>query len=89
MSDDEKRATEQKKREGSRKGEQYVANTEQARQARKGLQAPPLKNYDDLSAEDIERKARGLSEEEIRQVRDYEKRHKDRKTLIETLDRKH
>jgi hypothetical protein len=88
MSEEEKRATEQKKREGSRKGEQYVTNTEQARQARKGSQAPPLKNYDDLSVEEIEKMARGLSEEESRQVRDYEKRHKNRKTLIESLDRK-
>ena len=44
MSDKEKRGTERKKREGSRGGEQYVANTEQARQARKGSQVPPLKN---------------------------------------------
>jgi len=33
------------------------------------------------------KKAKGLSEREIRQVRDYEKRHKNRKTLIESLDR--
>jgi hypothetical protein len=58
------------------------------RQARKGSQVPPLKNYNDLSVEDIVKKAKGLSEKEIRQVRDYEKRHKNRKTLIESLDRK-
>jgi hypothetical protein len=88
MSDEAKRETESKKREGSKRGEQYVAHTEQARQARKGSQVPPLKNYDDLSVEDIVKKAKGLSEKEIRQVRDYEKRHKNRKTLIESLDRK-
>jgi hypothetical protein len=37
MSNEEKRATEQKKREGSRKGEQYVANAEEAKEVRKGL----------------------------------------------------
>jgi hypothetical protein len=88
MSDEAKRETESKKREGSKRGEQYVANTERARRARNGSQVPPLKNYDDLSVDDILKKAKGLSEKEIRQVRDYEKRHKNRKTLIESLDRK-
>ena len=36
MSDEEKRETEEKKREGSKQGQQYVANTEKAKQARKG-----------------------------------------------------
>ena len=88
MSDEEKRETEKKKREGSRRGEQYVANTDGAKQARKGSQAPPLKGYDDLSVEDVEKKVKGLSKEEIREVRDYEKGHKNRKTLVESLDRK-
>ena len=88
MSDEEKRETEKKKREGSRSGQQHVANTQEARQARKGSQAPPLESYDDLSVEEIEKKAKGLSKEEIREVRDYEKGHKNRKTLIESLDSK-
>ena len=36
MSNEEKRATGQRKREGSRKREQYVPNTEEAKEARKG-----------------------------------------------------
>jgi hypothetical protein len=36
MSNEEKRAAEQKKRDGSRKGEQYVANSEEAKEAFKG-----------------------------------------------------
>ncbi len=87
MSDEEKRETEEKKREGSRRGQQHVANTDEAKQARKGSQAPPLKGYDDLSVEDV-KKVKGLSKEEIREVRDYEKRHKNRKTLVESLDSK-
>jgi hypothetical protein len=75
MSDEEKRETESKKREGSKRGEQYVVNTEQARQIRKGSQTPPLKNCDYLNIEDIEKDTKGLSEEEIQEVRDYEKRH--------------
>ena len=88
LSEEEKRETEQKKREGSKRGEQHVANTEEARQARKGSQAPPLKGYNDLSVEEVEKKIQGMSTEEIRQVRNYEKGHKNRNTLIESLDRK-
>jgi hypothetical protein len=88
MSGEEKRETESKKREGSKRGEQHVANTEEARQARKGSQAPPLEGYDDLSVEEVEKKVKRLSKEEIREVRDYEERHKNRKTLMESLDRK-
>ena len=88
MSEQEKRETESKKREGSRRGQQHVANTGEAKKARKGSQASPLKNYDDLSVEEVERKAKNLSRKEIREVRDYEKRHKNRKTLMESLNRK-
>jgi hypothetical protein len=88
ISDEEKRETEGKKREGSRQGQQYVANTEKAKQARKGSQAAPLKDYDGLSVEDVESKVQGLSKEEVRELLDYEKRHKNRKTLIESLGRK-
>ena len=88
MSDEEKRETEKKKREGSKQGQQHVANTEKAKQARKESKASPLKNYDALSVEEVEKKAKGLSKDEIREVRDYEKGHKNRKTLIESLDSK-
>ena len=87
LSDDEKRETENKKREGSRQGQQHVANTEKANEARKGSQAP-LKDYDGLSVEEVEKKVQGLSKEEVRELLDYEKRHKNRKTLVESLDRK-
>ena len=87
LSDDEKRETENKKREGSRQGQQHVANTDEAKQARKESQAP-LRNYDDLSVQDVESKAQGLSKEEVRELLDYEKRHKNRKTLVESLSRK-
>jgi hypothetical protein len=56
LSDDEKGATENKKRDGSRQGQQHVANTDEARQARKGPQAPPLEEYDDLSVEVVAKK---------------------------------
>jgi hypothetical protein len=88
MSDEEKSETEKKKREGSRQGQQHVANTEKAKQARKESQAPPLKDYDDLNVEEVEKKVQGLSKEEVRELLDYEKQHKNRKTLIESLESK-
>jgi hypothetical protein len=88
MSEEEKEQTESKKREGSKQDQQYVANTEEAKQARKQAAAPPLKDYDDLGVEEVEKKAKGLSKNEIRDLLDYEKQHKNRKTLVEALDRK-
>ena len=85
MSEKEKEETEQKKRQGSKKGEQYVSNTKEAKKARKDAQLP-LNGYDDLGVEDIEKKIKGLSKDDVRAVRDYEKSNKNRKTLLETLD---
>jgi hypothetical protein len=48
----------------------------------------PLKNYDDLGVEQVEKKAKDSSKDEIRDLLDYEKQHKNRKTLVEALDRK-
>jgi hypothetical protein len=85
MSEEEKEATEKKKREGSQQGQQYVSNTDEAKQARRDAQVP-LNNYDDLTVDEIEKKIQGLSNEDIEKIRDYEKKHANRKTLLETLD---
>jgi len=87
MSEEEKEETEKKKREGSKKGQQHVSNTDEAKQARKDAEVP-LTNYDDLSVDEIERKIQGLSKDDVQAVRDYEKNNKNRKTLLETLDSK-
>ncbi len=85
MGEEEKEKTDQKKREGSKRGQQHVSNTAEAKQARKDAQVP-LNNYDDLSVQEIEKKIQGLSKDDIEAVRDYEKNNKNRKTLLETLD---
>jgi hypothetical protein len=87
MSEEEKGETERKKREGSKKGQQYVSNTDEAKQARKDAQVP-LQNYDDLNVDEIKKKVQGLSKDDIKKVRDYEKKNANRKTLLETLDSK-
>ena len=87
MSEQEKEETEQKKQEGSEKGQQYVSNTDEAKQARKDAEVP-LNNYDDLTVNEIENKIQGLSKDDVKAVRDYEKKNANRKTLVETLDDK-
>src|SRR5829696_7209231 len=45
-------------------------------------------DYDGLTVDEISKRLDGLSAEELRKVRDYEKRNKNRETLIEQIDRK-
>ncbi len=88
LSEDEKRETEEKKRSGSREGEQFVPNTRKAKKARRVSQSLPLNGYDDLNVESIEKKAKGLSNDELDQILEYEKNHKNRKTLVATLQKR-
>jgi hypothetical protein len=48
----------------------------------------PIANYDELNVGEIAEWIDGLTAAEIREVREYEKRNKNRETLIEQLDRK-
>jgi hypothetical protein len=40
-----------------------------------------------FGVEEVEKKAKGLSKDEIQDLLDYEKQHKNCKTLVEALDR--
>jgi hypothetical protein len=64
---------------------QRVTETKVAKANRGGL---PLEGYDKLTVEEAKIKIGQLSEEELKKIRSYEKKHKNRKTLIEQLDRK-
>ena len=44
--------------------------------------------YDELTVEEAKKKLDGLSKDELKKIRSYEKEHKNRKTLIGQLDRK-
>jgi hypothetical protein len=48
----------------------------------------PIPNYDELNVEEVKGMLDGLTAAQIREVREYEKRNKDRETLIEQFDRK-
>jgi hypothetical protein len=98
LSEEEKRATDAAKAEGSARGEQFVPNTDAAAEA--GRQArqhgddqhgdePPVEGYDDLTAREAVRVVAGLEDDgEIRAVQAYEQAHDDRKTVQDRIDRK-
>jgi hypothetical protein len=48
----------------------------------------PIAGYDEMNVKEIGDRLEGLSAAEIRKVREYEKRNKNRETLIEQFDRK-
>jgi polyhydroxyalkanoate synthesis regulator phasin len=48
----------------------------------------PITAYDQLTIRQIERRLKGLSRGDLRKVRDYERKHKARKGLMRSLDRK-
>jgi hypothetical protein len=48
----------------------------------------PIEGYDELSVEEISGHIGSLSAEDVRVVRVYEERNKNRETLLEQLDRR-
>jgi hypothetical protein len=47
----------------------------------------PIEGYDELTVEEVSGRLGSLSAEELREVRDYEERNKNRETILEQLDR--
>jgi len=48
----------------------------------------PIANYDEQNVAEISKRIDGLSAAQIREIREYEKRNKNRETLIDQFDRK-
>jgi hypothetical protein len=48
----------------------------------------PIEGYDELSVEEVNARLGALSDEDLREVRDYEERNKVRETILEQLDRR-
>ena len=49
---------------------------------------PPIAGYDEMNVDEITERLDGLSEAELRRVRNYEQRNKNRETLIAQIDRR-
>src|SRR5215212_3633137 len=48
----------------------------------------PIEGYDELTVDELSARLDGLSSEDLREVRDYEERNKNRETILEQLDRR-
>jgi DNA-binding transcriptional regulator YbjK len=48
----------------------------------------PIEGYDGLTVEEVTPRLSALSAEDLREVRDYEERNKNRETILEQLDRR-
>ena len=93
------RASEQATRQGLRVAEEATERTEDVlRQTEKATREAELRiavlgalktaNYDELSVAEVSRRIEGLPTEQLKKVREYEKKNKNRETLIEQIDRK-
>ncbi|GAA1847049.1 hypothetical protein ACFFOM_01830 [Microlunatus capsulatus] len=98
LSEEEKRATDAEKAAGSARGEQFVPNTDAAAEAGHDARqhhpqpgdadAPPLEGYDDLDARQAAKEVAALDDDDqVRAVRDHERAHKNRKTVLDRVER--
>ena len=76
----------ERKKGGSKEGKRQRATKAKAAKENRG--GVPLEGYDNLTVEEAKKRIGGLSKGELKKIRSYEKKHKNRKTLIEQLDRK-
>jgi hypothetical protein len=93
------RATEQATQQGLRVAEEATEQTDKVlRQTEKVTREAELRtavlaalkstDYEGLTVEEISKRIEGLPTEQLKKVREFEKKHKNRETLIEQIDRK-
>jgi hypothetical protein len=93
------RASEEATRQGLRVAEEATERTEDVlRQTEKVTREAELRtavlgalktaNYDELTVEEVSKRIEGLPTEQLKKVREFEKKNKNRETLIEQIDRK-
>jgi hypothetical protein len=93
------RVTDQATRQGLRVAEEATEQTDKVlRQTEKATREAELRtavmgalgtaNYDELSVAEVSRRIEGLPTEQLEKVREFERNHKNRETLIEQIDRK-
>lgn len=91
LSPKERKDTDARKRKESKKGRQFVGNTEPAkeagRRARDDDPAEPFAGYDDATAKDVVAQLGDLDQDTLKAVQRYEKANAGRKTVLEKVDR--
>ncbi|WP_336921590.1 hypothetical protein [Aquipuribacter sp. SD81] len=86
LSPEERRATERRKRKGSKRGEQHVPNTSKAKDAgRRARTHEPFDGYDDLTVDQVKRRLDELDDAALERLQTYERDHKDRSTLLSAV----
>ena len=92
-------ATEQVARQGLGVAQEATEHTDEVlKQTEKATKKAELRsavfgalktaNYEELTVDEISGRLEGLTTEELRKIREYEKKNKNRETLIEQIDRK-
>jgi polyhydroxyalkanoate synthesis regulator phasin len=73
----------------SHKADRARAKTDKARRATgMGAAAFPISGYEDLTAAQVQTRLDGLAAADLRRVRDHEKRHANRKTVLRAIDQR-
>jgi polyhydroxyalkanoate synthesis regulator phasin len=75
---------------GSPLGEGFNRLARTADRARRGMGDPapfPIPDYDALTAREVQSRLSELSRADLAQVRDYERRHANRKTVLDAVER--
>jgi hypothetical protein len=73
--------------QATRRGEGVLREVDKARR-RAGIGSFPILGYDDLTADQIVKRLGDLTAADLRKVRDYETRHGNRKSVLDTVERK-
>jgi hypothetical protein len=81
LSDSEKEETRKRKREASKQGRGDVANTAEAKQARKDA------HLDEMTADEAVKAARKMDPDQAKKALEHEKEHGDRKTVEQKLEK--
>lgn len=64
-----------------------LRGADRARRSAGSGQAVPILGYDDLTAAQVQTRLAGLAPAELRKVRDYERRHANRKSVLAAIDK--
>ena len=82
------KVAEENTRQGLRAAEQTDKVLREAELRTAVFSALKTTDYDALSVEEVSRRIEGLPAEQLKKVREFEKRNKDRETLVAQIDRK-
>jgi hypothetical protein len=68
-----------------------LGETKEAKAKAKKGQSPdrklPIPNYSRLTIDEVAKKLDSLTDQEVKEIKSYEQKHKNRKTLLEYIDR--